>query len=141
MTRRSRSKCFGKICFVNMSATWSAVSRYFRTTSPAAHFSLTNVERAGVERGRRLHRGVVAEAGGAQLRFATSQLGGHGVGCSWSAHCCFVRCIFERKLVARARARGLWFHLDVAVCGVISRLRTPYSCTVGHSDGGERNRD
>ena len=43
--------------------------------------------------------------------------------------------------LARARARGLWLYLDVAVCGAVSRLRTPYSCAVGHSDDGERNRD
>ena len=51
------------------------------------------------------------------------------------------RGIFKRKLVARARARGLCLYLDVAVCDAVSRLRTPYSCAVGHSDDGERNRD
>ena len=69
----------------------------------------------------------------------TSHLGGHGVGCSWSAHRCFVRWIFKRKLVARARARVLYLY--VAVCDDVSRLRTPHSCAVGHSDGRERNRD
>ena len=51
----------------------------------------------------------------------------------------FVRWIFKRKLVARARARVLYLY--VAVCDAVSRLRTPHSCAVGHSDGGERNRD